>query len=161
MKRFLAIFLVFTLAAPLATADKWPRGGKPSTHAKLTKRVSTAIKGAYKLNRATQRSGAPTDIAWKGPELGVQTAAIAGSAARQLTKDSLDYAAQRGREPIDVLTGIAVSLGIEQGERMVKSDPLLLAALEILRSAATSGNQASMQAGLQLLEQVLRPSTTP
>lgn len=161
MKRFFAILCVFTLAAPLATADKWPRGGKPSTHAKLTKRVSTAIKSAYKLKRSTQRSGAPTDIAWRGPELGLLTRGLLGSAAHQLTKASLDYAAQNGREPIDVLTGIAVSLGIEQGERMVKSDPLLLAAIEILRSAATSGNPASMRAGLQILEQVLRPSTTP
>lgn len=161
MKRLLAMFAVLSLAAPIATADRWPQHGKPSTHAKLTKRVSTAIKSAYKLKRATQRSGAPTDITWKGPELGMQTRGVAGSAALQLSQASLAYAAERGRDPIDVLTGIAVSLGIEQGRRLVKSDPLLLAALEIMRSAATSGNPESMRAGLQLLEQVLRPSTTP
>ncbi len=161
MKRFLAIFLVFTMAAPLATADKWPRGGKPSTHAKLTKRVSTAITKAYKLKRTTQRNGTPTNIAWKGPELGLLTRGLLGSAAHQLTKDSLDYAAARGREPIDVLTGIAVSLGIEQGQRMLKTDPSVVTALGMLRSAATTGDPVALRLGLELLEQALKPSQTP
>ena len=161
MTRCLAIFLVLALAAPLATADKWPQHGRPSTHAKLAKRVSSTIKRAYKLKRVTRRDGGPSELAWRGPEVGLATRSALGSAQHQLTAANLAYNAQRGREPIDVLAGIAISLGIEQGQRMVKTDPRLQSALMLLRSAAATSGAPGLDLALELLEQALEPSATP
>ena len=113
----------------------WPKNDKHMSFSKLTDPVYRAIRRAYTLT--------PNDygesIKWTGPELPESMRATCFSYAEKLTREQLEYDEQdQGRDPLEVIVGIAVQLGIEQGRRLAKED--LETPLELLDMAVSMLN---------------------
>jgi len=110
---------------------KWPKDDKHMNFEDLTGPVYKAIKQVYKLT--------PKDygerIKWTGPALPKSMEATCLSFEEALTKEQLKYDEEdQGRDPLKVLIGIAVQLGIEQGRRINKKDvsmDIVISSLEI------------------------------
>lgn len=106
---------------------KWPKNGRHMCFVKLTEPVYLAIREAYSLT--LQEYG--ESIKWTGPELPQSMGATCLPYDELLTREQLEYDEQdQGRDPLEVIVGIAVQLGMEQGRRLAKED--LKTSLELL-----------------------------
>lgn len=98
----------------------WTEDDKEINFEDLVKPVIYAIKQVYILDR---RGHGICDVKWVGPDLPKSMRATCPPYDKRLTAESLRYdEEEQGRDPLEVIIGIAVQLGIEQGRRIHKKD---------------------------------------
>jgi hypothetical protein len=92
----------------------WPIDGDTARFEELTKPVCAAIRSAYRLSFRGYH-----DIKWSGLDIGDDEKATCFPPDEQLSELHLRYdSTEQGRPPLNVIVGVAVQLGIEQGRRM-------------------------------------------
>ena len=89
----------------------------------LTAPLERAVQHYYHL----KRKNADRDVDYRGYNVGGSMLAGSPPPDERLTVGGLEHDRERGRSPADVIIGIAVQLGIEQGERLVQKDPQIVA----------------------------------
>ena len=95
----------------------WPKDGKAADFSDLADAVRDTIRHCYTLKRKNKN----VDVDWNGPDLPECMQATCLTFDEQLQADKLKYSKEdQGRSAIDVIIGIALQLGIEQGRRMYK-----------------------------------------
>ena len=115
----------------------WPDNGKPADFGELAESVYPAITFAYRLERINEGQAIP----WKGHTIGKEDLATCFAPDEQLSAENLRYDEEdQGRDALQVLIGIAMQLGIEQGRRMTRQKvkeqvSLLHCGAEILNAA--------------------------
>ena len=93
---------------------KWPKHGGTVRFSKICEPIRDVVDHLYELKRKSE-----CDVLWKGLPLADELSSSCEQPANLLTADSLRYDEHdQGRDPMRVLIGIAVMLGIEQGVRM-------------------------------------------
>lgn len=97
---------------------KWPDDGQPASFPDLVEPVCKALRQAYSMCRKNKNK----DIKWTGPPQGRACRVSAFEHEEHLLKDNMKYSLEaQGRDALTEIVGIAVQLGIEQGERMFKT----------------------------------------
>lgn len=92
----------------------WPDQSKTVQFTDLTDPICEAIRFAYDLKRKHQNK----DIPYKGYDIGKVTGCYQPD--ENLTQESLEYQDEnQDRDALQVIVGIAVQLGIEQGRRQL------------------------------------------
>lgn len=87
----------------------WPDNNAIAAFADIVSPIRDAVNQAYSLKR---KHGT---IKWSGLDIGHKEKVGCFSPDEDLSVNSLAYHAERDRDPMDVIIGIAVRLGIEQG----------------------------------------------
>lgn len=97
---------------------EWPEGNKPAKFS-LVEPIVKAIRKAYVIGRR-----ATADISWTGPsEIGWFAQGGCLSPAEALRAEQLRYDEEKqNRTALEVIVGIAIHLGIEQGRRLTLKD---------------------------------------
>lgn len=97
---------------------KWPKDkSKTVPFRDLVKSVKKALLFAYDLKRKNKNKNIP----YNGYNVGNSTLVCDFSPKEKLRVKNLKYnLEEQGRDALDVIIGIAVQLGIEQGERSFK-----------------------------------------
>lgn len=100
---------------------QWPDKNKAANFNELSEPICKAIRFAYQLTR--QNEG--VSIPWKGLTIGERELATCFQPDERLSKEQLEYDDEnQGRDALDVLVGLAIQLGIEQGRRMTTRECL-------------------------------------
>lgn len=119
---------------------RWPTNGGPADFEDLTTVMGETLESAYDM---TPRD-LTTDLNWTGPSTPEFARVGSPSFQERLTVESLLNNEQNfGRDPLDVIMGIGMQLGMEQGRRAVMSSPGLQQAdlqLSVLESAFANNN---------------------
>lgn len=97
---------------------KWPKDDKLMQFDVLVAAVCKALKVAYVL--APKAFG--ENIPWIGPSLPKSMAHICLPFNDLLTREQLEYEESQGRTILEIIIGIAIKLGIEQGRRIALKD---------------------------------------
>ena len=109
---------------------------EPYSFDELTEPVCKAIRALYRLTPWNNGDS----IKWTGPELGKRMKAHSLEFDELLTRESLEWNDEdQGRDPLMVVVGIAIQLGIEQGRRLYRKDQevsmtLLELAVKVLKN---------------------------
>lgn len=98
----------------MKTQSDWPANDEPASLESL----ASACKQALARGIAWERINADKDIEWGGPPAGKDGCSTALSFAASLRADNLSSEQEQGRDVVDVILGIAIRLGIEQGRRI-------------------------------------------
>lgn len=107
----------------------WPTDDRNLSFWELTNPVCAAIKKIYSLKRKNHG-----DIEWTGPSTPEFLLSTSLTFEERLSKTMLDYDEhEQGRDPLEILVGIAVQLGMEQ-ERRIKACSTDQGLVEIARS---------------------------
>lgn len=94
----------------------WPEDGRPVSLEELTGPLCEAIRFAYSLRRKNRDS----DIPYNGFEA---AEAHAPSAKETMKAANLKYSEEdQGRDALTEIIGVAIRVGIEQGQRIAKTD---------------------------------------
>ena len=115
----------------------WPEDGSPvGFEHDMVEPLVSALRQAYTMTRNNR----DVDIDWTGLDIGDREKAGCLTPDVRLTAEHLKYDEdEQGRTAADVIIGLAVQLGIEQGRRLFKEDMKLpLESLRIARSLMTS-----------------------
>lgn len=92
----------------------WPADDCNLSFWELTNPVCAALKKIYSLKRKNHG-----DVEWTGPSTPKFLLSTSLTFEERLSKDMLDYDEhEQGRDPLEILVGIAVQLGMEQERRM-------------------------------------------
>jgi hypothetical protein len=99
--------------------ENWPKDNETVSFWNLTGPVCFAIRQAYEL--------VPKDygkkIVWSGLTLPKNMKVTSLEFDERLIRKQLEYEEEdQGRDPLEVIVGIAVQLGIEQGRRLNEKD---------------------------------------
>ncbi len=95
----------------------WPEDGSPADFETLTSGIKGAIKSAYQMRRRRRKG----DVSYKGLDIGQHEKACCLRPNQALTAQSLAYNKEdQGRDALDVILGLAIQLGIEQGRRVTQ-----------------------------------------
>lgn len=98
---------------------EWDKDNKPASFEQLIEAVRDVVKQCYKLTRKNKDK----DIKWKGPLLPESMRATCLDFEHNLTVERMKYNEyDQGRDAMDVIIGIAIQLGIEQGRRILRKD---------------------------------------
>lgn len=93
----------------------WPKDKSPVYFCDLADSIVSAIKFAYKLSRKNRGKSIP----WKGYNIGKDDRATCLTPDEQLSAEGLEFNDEdQGRSAIEVIVGLAIQLGIEQGRRI-------------------------------------------
>jgi hypothetical protein len=103
---------------------EWPDNDEVVNFEELTGPVVQAIQEAYKLIPLDVSHG----IEWTGLNIGKKLLAHSFSPEEAL---SATYLPHGDRSPLEVIVGIAVQLGIEQGRRMAAGDQIQKRTIEL------------------------------
>lgn len=96
------------------TIKQWPDNNEPAQFMELCNCVREALEFAYELKRANASKSVP----WNGPPIGKSLAAASLDYVEALSAESLEWVLEdQGRDALEVIIGIAIQLGIEQGRR--------------------------------------------
>ncbi len=108
----------------------WPDNDETLDFSDLTEPIVDLIRQAYWLNSAhSTKKG----LVWRGPSLPKSLAATCHPYDEALSAERLRYNdSEQGIDPLMVIVGIAVQLGIEQGRRMNASKVSLTQQIESL-----------------------------
>lgn len=99
---------------------KWPKNGETVRFSDLVAQVKRVILFAYKVERKNE--GKP--IPWKGYNIGEESLVSSLTPEEALTAKQLKYDLEsQGRDALDVILGIGIQLGIEQGRRAFQKSP--------------------------------------
>ncbi|MHA2280096.1 MAG: hypothetical protein ACXAC5_04370 [Promethearchaeota archaeon] len=100
---------------------EWPEDGKAMCFEALSDSVREVVRHCYTLSRKNKKK----DVDWKGPSLPRCMQATCLSFEDNLKAESLEYQLHdQGRDAMEVIIGIAIQLGIEQGRRALKEEVL-------------------------------------
>ena len=120
----------------------WPEDISTAHFENLTGVIGDTVESAYDLTRANPSE----DLLWSGPSTPDFAVAGGETFSERLTVESLLRSEQQyGRDPLDVIVGIGVQLGMEQGRRVTLSAPGLQLAgqqIDIIESAFANGDIA-------------------
>ncbi len=95
---------------------EWPEDDKVARFIDLTNPVRDLVKQAYSLKR---KPAIKKGLDWKGPPLPESLHATALEFSDKVSAENLRYDdEEQGRDPMIIIIGIAVQLGIEQGRRI-------------------------------------------
>lgn len=114
---------------------EWPGDNKTVPFDEIVGPLKKALKFAYSFERINKGK----DIPWTGLNIGKRERGTCLPPDESLLAEQLVYNKDdQGRDPLDVLLGIAVQLGIEQGRRITlqkikESLPLFEASLKMLK----------------------------
>ena len=118
-------------------SKQWPKEG-PVPFRDLATPICDGIRFAYKLSRRNLGRSIP----WVGYNIGDRALVRSFPPHEMLRRSQLHYYdTEQGRDALEVLIGIAVQLGIEQGRRMERQDSLgkdalaVILAKEVLRKS--------------------------
>jgi hypothetical protein len=93
----------------------WPKDNAPATFTDITAPVLRAVRYAYDLHRVN----IDKDVPWEGLDIGERSKACSFSPPEALAAGYLAYSMEeQDRSALEVIIGVAVQLGIEQGRRM-------------------------------------------
>lgn len=97
---------------------KWPEDNKPAGFDDLVLPVVQTVKAAYWYEKKPLKFG----LTYNGlPLTSCEILATSLTISEKLSAENMKYdEEEQGREPLEVLIGIAVQLGIEQGLRISK-----------------------------------------
>lgn len=98
------------------TYKPWPEDGKPDSLDAIVRPLRKAVRAAYKLQRKNPRK----DIPWTGHNIGKSALAVSYGPHERLTVPHLQRAAESGRDAMEEILAIAVQLGVEQGQRIMR-----------------------------------------
>ncbi|KKL09282.1 hypothetical protein LCGC14_2567440 [marine sediment metagenome] len=99
----------------MAESKPWPDKHKLVRFCDMAGPVCEGIRFAYDLSRKNHHCSIP----WNGYQIGQQDLACCRDPHEALEIEQLHYDEQeQGRDALEVLVGIAIQLGIEQGRRM-------------------------------------------
>lgn len=108
-------------AAPSAG---WPENARETvSFTKLSDPLVKATKHYYSL----RRKNVGKDVDYKGYNVGNTTLVCSPPPDETLTADCLAYHKERDRDAAEVIIGIAIQIGIEQGQRLLEKDPQIIA----------------------------------
>lgn len=97
---------------------QWPKENGTVGFCEITDPIIKALKFAYKL----QRRNLKKDIPWSGLDIGEDLLSSNFGPDQTLSYESLSFNQEdQGRNALEMIVGIAVQLGIEQGRRMQMS----------------------------------------
>lgn len=97
----------------------WPKNGSVVPFSELVESVKKALLFGYCMRRKNQDK----DIPYTGYCIGKDLLATCLTPEERLKVESLKYDLEdQGRDLIDVLLGLAIQLGIEQGKRIMEKD---------------------------------------
>ncbi len=103
--------------------SKWAGDKEVVDIEELTKPIVEAIQSAIELDSNTDAE--KVGVVWNGPRLMSKwLRATIPQPEVQLQPEQLKYHAERGRSVFDVIAGIAIQLGIEQGMRIYEENYL-------------------------------------
>ena len=98
---------------------QWPAKNKSVNFYELCEPICKAIRFAYQLTRQNEGVSLP----WDGLTIGERELVTCFSPDERLSKEQLEYDEEdQGRDALDVLVGLAIQLGIEQGRRMTTAE---------------------------------------
>jgi len=98
---------------------EWPVDNKPTSFYHLSGAVREAVDFCYTLRRKNSKE----DVPWNGPPLPEFLKAQCHEFHDALTADKMEYQLEgQDRDAMDVIIGIAMQLGMEQGRRSLKQD---------------------------------------
>jgi hypothetical protein len=101
--------------------DGWPENDAAAVFDTLTEPVADLVRQAYSLKR---KAAIKKGLDWKGPSLPWSLRASCLPFEEKLNAENLRYDdEEQGRDPLEVIIGIAVQLGIEQGRR-ISAEPI-------------------------------------
>ena len=107
---------------------EWPANNKTVSFDGLCEDLRKAVNAAYKLTRLN----AGKDIPWTGHDIGKNLKHCSMSPDEWLMAESLAYNKERDRDAMDVILGIAIQLGMEQGRRKtIEDNSIAVMALKI------------------------------
>ncbi len=121
---------------------QWPndRTKSVSFH-DLVKPVKDALLFAYDIKRKNEDK----DIPYNGYDTGKSVQICDFSPIEKLKAENLEYEkSEQDRDALSILLGIAIQLGIEQGERSFKASPvyqLMKLRLDMIKSVANKKEQ--------------------
>lgn len=99
----------------MGKAREWPADGSPVKFDFIAEPVVKAMRHCYRMKRRNKDSDAP----WSGLPLGRREQASCLNPKEALTAKSLAYVKEdQFRSAVEVIIGVAIQLGIEQGRRM-------------------------------------------
>lgn len=105
-------------ARPKIKDDKWPKDGKPADFSDLVEPVVKALRFCYSMRRKNQG----IDVPWNGHNIGRDELVTCFDPLYALSAEMLTYDKEdQGREAVEVIVGIALQLGIEQGRRIERT----------------------------------------
>jgi len=108
----------------------WPKDNKTVSFDEIVKPLRDAVDQLYVLKRVNKGM----DVHWDGLDIGEAEKVCSFSPDEKLSDAQLTYDdEEQGRDPMEVLLGLAVQLGIEQGRRTVYSDPMAKIAQEMAK----------------------------
>lgn len=120
----------------MGKSKPWP-DEKPVNFRELVGPVCDAVRFSYDLSRRNEHRSIP----WTGHNIGSEELVCSSPPHERLKRSELQYnEKEQGRDALEVLVGIAVQLGIEQGRRMErkrssdKHDLAVILAKEVLRA---------------------------
>lgn len=100
-------------------AKVWPENGKPVSFEELAEPIYQAIHFAYSVRRKNRLA----DVPYNGYEVAESSLANAGTAKETLKAENLKYSEDdQGRDTLMEIIGIALRVGIEQGQRIARTD---------------------------------------
>lgn len=102
---------------------KWPKDGSTVSFRDLIQPVREAIEFAYEMKRKNKNRTVP----WKGYNVGKETLVSDFAPDEKLKAGNLRYNLEsQGRDALDMILGIAVQLGFEQGKRLHLTDTVTI-----------------------------------
>ncbi len=97
----------------------WPKDDKTVSFHEVTDPIMEALKFTHSI----KRKNTAMDVPWKGLDIGESQKATCFVPDENLTADSLAFQLEdQGRTALEVIIGIAVQLGMEQGRRVERGD---------------------------------------
>ncbi len=96
----------------------WPEDGKTARFSELVESVRKAIEFAYSMERKNKSRSVP----WEGMSIGEDSLTSCLPPGETLRLRQLRYNEnEQDRDALDMILGIAIQLGIEQGKRIFKN----------------------------------------
>ena len=101
---------------------QWPANGATVLFSELVESVRECVDYHYRLSR--KNTVDPMD--YQGYDIGTSAKATSLSPAEALSLEQLDYdLTSQDRDAMDVIIGIAIQLGVEQGIRLESTNSLI------------------------------------
>jgi hypothetical protein len=93
---------------------QWPENDKPARFQDIVDPIVKAIEFTYKMERKNERKNVP----WNGLDIGEHQKVTSLRPRESLSAKQLAYDEEdQGRSALEVIVGLAVQLGAEQGRR--------------------------------------------
>lgn len=137
---------------PPVIYSKWPDGNECVDIEELIEPLCKALREGYRLTRINPHM----DIPYEGYNIGLDVQIGAGDVKNTLSRESLVYHKERGRDLLHVVIMLAVQLGIEQGARIFSRQHLEQYTKSLVRWASYIGPEMSYENAESIKEDIKR-----